>query len=128
MTVWVIQEPTRRVNGQVVSLFERELAEKHGQVRMLIGANAKIEDPSVQRELWENIEKIDPDNDKIILAGNTAIIFAVGYMVSAIHPGKLNLLTYHSKQRIDNKLVQQPMYRKLVLDFENVRPDTTVDA
>lgn len=128
MTVWVIQEPTRRSNGQVISLFERELAERHGPVKMLIGSNAKIEDPTVQRELWENIEKIDPDNDKIILAGNTAIIFTVGYMVSAIHPGKLNLLTYNSKQRIDGQLVQQPVYRDLVLDLEDIRPDTLVDA
>jgi hypothetical protein len=107
MTVWVTQEPTRRIDGQVVSMFERDAAEKHGPVKMLIGSNAKIEDPSVQKELWENVAQI---------------------MISALHPGKLQLMLYRSKDQDKNgKLVNRPNYRDLVLDIEASRPDELCD-
>jgi hypothetical protein len=83
MTVYAIQQPVTRRDGEVVPAFDFSPAQKYGEIVVLLQNSRGALAPEVLLEqLKERLGDFDPTYDYIIPAGDYAICFVVGMTVA----------------------------------------------
>lgn len=83
MTVYAIQQPVTRREGEVVPAFDFSPAKKFGEIVVLLQNSRGVLAPEVlQQQLRERLDRFDPLYDYIIPAGDYAICFIVGMTVA----------------------------------------------
>ena len=95
MTVFAVQSPRQRVNGQIVPKYDLTPAEMFGPVVELLSPTAKPFNPDpIVEELYIKLENFG-DDDFIICIGNPILLAMAVSVAQDCNEGRVKLLQWH---------------------------------
>lgn len=98
MTVYVVQEPVKRVHGEVVPSMDLSPAAAYGELDFLLpGSNISLAPVPMVRALRKKLMAFT-DDDYLLAVGSPSAIAAAAAVVSSLNRGRFNLLQWDRRE------------------------------
>lgn len=98
--VYVPQQPTRRVNGELVDSVNLAPAAKFGQIKILLPNGATMFEAAPLKSRMENILKDFTDNDYILAVGDPTAMVWAGIIAAKHNRGNVKILKWDRDNRV----------------------------
>ncbi len=97
--VFIVQEPTKRVNGSLVPVFDMTPAMVYGELVVLLPpGNVMLSTAPMVQELKHKLRDFD-DGDYLIPAGDPAAMAAASMVAASMNRGRVNILKWDRETR-----------------------------
>lgn len=98
MTVYVVQEPVKRVNGEVVPLMDLSPAVAYGELDYLLpSSNISLAPGPMVRALRNKLVSFT-DDDHLLAVGSPSAIAAAAAVAATLNRGRFNLLQWDRRE------------------------------
>lgn len=99
MTVYVVQEPVKRVHGELVPAMDLSPAVAYGELDFLLpGSNISLAPAPMVRALRKKLLSFT-DDDYLLAVGSPSAIAAAAAVASNLNRGRFNLLQWDGRER-----------------------------
>jgi hypothetical protein len=98
MTVYVVQEPVKRVNGEVVPSMDLSPALAYGELDFLLpGSNISLAPAPMVRALRKKLLSFT-DNDHLLAVGSPSAIATAAAVAASLNRGRFTLLQWDRRE------------------------------